>query len=298
MTHQKTLELDSVEQFNNRYGIATRNPYINVVDLSYLGHFQHTPSWYGIHIITCFYDEHIDENQEFVATMKFFAPGQYDPTIVSIDHSIHGWVLAFDDRLAKDTIFENRIRDFAFFNSANTNTIRLKRNEAEIIINCFRSMDIELNNETDYYSSRILMSGIAVLLSISLRYYHRHNQDPKDTRQNIIARLNNILDDYLRQPPSHNKELPTVSSIAKQMGITPNYFGDIVRKYTGNSAHDYIRGFLMKEARRILIYSKLNINTIAYNMGFKYPHHFTRVFKQEYGITPIECRAMHKEGHI
>lgn len=298
MTHRNTIEFDSVESYNAHLGIATRHPFINVIDLSHLEHFHHIPTWYGIHVITCYYDEYIDDHQEYVATMKFFAPGQNDHTKVSIDHPVQGWVLVFNDRLAKDTIFENRIRDFAFFNSTSTNTIRLRRDEAEMINNCFQSMDRELNNEIDFYSSRILMSGIAVLLSISLRYYHRHTQNAKDTQQNIITRLNSILDDYLRQPPSNDKELPTVSSIAKQMGITPNYFGDIVRKHTGSSAHDYIRSFVMKEARRVLIYSKLNINTIAYNMGFKYPHHFTRVFKQEYGITPVECRARYKQEHM
>lgn len=298
MIHQDFIEIDSVEMFNTYRGIVTRHPLVSIIDLSHLTKFHHIPTLYRIHVITCYFDEHTDKGQEFVATMKFFAPGQYDYTKVAIDHSIRGWILAFDDRVAKDTIFENRIRDFAFFSSTNTNTIRLKADEADMIINCFHSMDRELDNEIDHYSSRILISGIAVLLSMSLRYYHRRNQDPKDTRQNIMSRLNDILDGYLRKQPSSEKELPTVSSIAKQIGITPNYFGDIVRKHAGCSAHDYIRGFVMKEARRLLIYSKLNINTIAYNMGYKYPHHFTRVFKQEYGITPIECRLMHKEEHM
>ena len=295
MTHQNIIELDTVERYNDILGIPTRHPLVNIIDLSQFEHIAHVPTMFGIHMIACYYDNNPTASQEFVATMKFFAPGQYDHSNTDINHRVNGWVLVFDDKVAIDTIYENRVRDFSFFNSTKTNTIRLRESEAKMVINCFRSIDMELNNEIDIYSSRILISSIAVLLSISTRYYHQRNQNPKDTRQSVMARLNNILDEYLRKTPSSSKEIPTVSTIAKQMGTTPNYVGDTVRKHAGCSAHDYIRGFVMKEARRLLIYSKLNINTIAYNMGYKYPHHFTRVFKQEYGITPLECRAKHKE---
>jgi AraC-like DNA-binding protein len=86
------------------------------------------------------------------------------------------------------------------------------------------------------------------------------------------------------------QELPTVSSCAEELHISPNYLGDIVRKKLKCSAQQHIRQMVVKEAAHQLRYSSQSIGEIGYNLGFKYPHHFTRVFKQEFGVTPNEYR--------
>lgn len=301
MKEQKVFEINSVEICNKHFGLPTQNPMISIIDFSQFERIEHIPKRFNIYAIflsfSGFGDAHI--NDTIVATISFYSPGQYGQYNSGVSLNPKGLLLIFDEKITKDTIFESRIRDFGFFNSTSNNTIGLSQKEVNMVLNCMRSIEYELNNEIDYYTPRILTSGIAVLLSLSMRYYDRHNKPTGGKgRKNIVAMLNTILDEYLRKPASKDKEIPSVSTIAKQMGITPNYLGDIVRRHAQRSAHDYIRGFIMKEAKRQLIYTNIAINAIAYNMGYKYPHHFTRVFKQEYGITPNEYRTMYQAAYI
>ena len=159
-----------------------------------------------------------------------------------------------------------------------------------MIYNCMCSINEEINNIQDKYSSQILASGIAVLLNVCMRYYERQIQKPHNSALNIIATLNNIMDRYINTPTSVDKEIPTVSSCASEMGLSANYLGDVVRNTIKTSAHNYIQSFIVGEVKRLLEYTNMSIGQIAYHLGFKYPHHLTRVFKKNTGMTPGQFR--------
>jgi AraC-like DNA-binding protein len=74
---------------------------------------------------------------------------------------------------------------------------------------------------------------------------------------------------------------------AQQLFLSPNYFGDLVRELTGDSATSHIRRFLMQRAQQILL-SGASITETAESLGFDYPQHFTRIFKKHFGETPSE----------
>jgi AraC-like DNA-binding protein len=78
---------------------------------------------------------------------------------------------------------------------------------------------------------------------------------------------------------------------ADQFHLSANYFGDMVKKETGKSAQEYIQLKVIDMAKdRILDHSK-SVSEIAYELGFKYPQHFSRFFKQHTGQTPNEYRG-------
>ena len=66
-----------------------------------------------------------------------------------------------------------------------------------------------------------------------------------------------------------------------------NYFGDLIRQLTGESAKQTIRRFLMQRARALLI-SGSTVAETADQLGFEHPQHFTRLFKKFTGVTPTE----------
>ena len=70
----------------------------------------------------------------------------------------------------------------------------------------------------------------------------------------------------------------------------PNYFGDLVKKETGVSAQDYIQTKVIELAKERVFDLSKSMSEIAYEMGFKYPQHFTRLFKQRVGQSPNEYR--------
>jgi AraC family transcriptional activator of pobA len=86
--------------------------------------------------------------------------------------------------------------------------------------------------------------------------------------------------------------LPSVTYCAEKLNLSTNYFGDLIKKETGKSAQEYIQIKLMDVAKEKIFDKNKSVSEIAYELGFKYPQHFTRVFKQRVGCTPNEYRML------
>ena len=294
MDEAKVLEINNIWDHDKFFGVETRNPMISIIDMSQFEYLEHVPKRFGIYAIICYIDGYeFDKEDNLVSAIGFYSPGQYGRLSSGRSNKPKGWILAVDTKLSNDTTLSNRIKELSYFSAQSSILIHLNREETDMISNCMQSLNRELDNPADGYTPHILRAGLSILMNICLRYYDNHNEIISDSRKSIIMRINSYLDNYLRRP-SADKSFPTVASIAKDLGITPNYLGDIVRKHTERSAHDYICRFILREAQHQLQYSNISINNIAYNIGYKYPHHFTRVFKSIYGITPSEYRAKYR----
>ena len=74
--------------------------------------------------------------------------------------------------------------------------------------------------------------------------------------------------------------------------MSANYFGDLIKRETGKSAQEYIQIKIIEIAKDKLYSPDKSINEIAYELGFKYPHHFSRMFKKVVGSSPSDYRLM------
>lgn len=78
----------------------------------------------------------------------------------------------------------------------------------------------------------------------------------------------------------------------EELHLSPNYFGDLVKKETGRSAHDCIQAKIIQVAKEKIFDPNKSLSEIAHELGFKYPRHFTRLFKNKVGYTPKEYRSL------
>ncbi len=76
------------------------------------------------------------------------------------------------------------------------------------------------------------------------------------------------------------------------MHLSANYFGDLIKKETGKSAQEHIQLILIDIAKERIFDISKSISEIAYELGFKHPQHFSRMFKNETGYTPNEYRSL------
>ncbi|RYF11618.1 MAG: AraC family transcriptional regulator, partial [Oxalobacteraceae bacterium] len=86
--------------------------------------------------------------------------------------------------------------------------------------------------------------------------------------------------------------LPSVAYFAGELHLSSNYFGDLIKKETGKSAQEYIQNKIIDIAKDKIFESDKTISEIAYELGFKYPQHFIRLFKGRVGYTPNEYRML------
>ena len=84
--------------------------------------------------------------------------------------------------------------------------------------------------------------------------------------------------------------LPSVAYFADKANLSAGYFGDLIRKETGSSPKDLITLHLIDVAKQRLASTDDDISIIAYDLGFEYPAHFTRLFKKAAGVTPSQYR--------
>lgn len=277
--------LDTIEQCNAYFGIETSHPMVSIIDLTQVRSVSIAEAKLNLYAVVC-----------TSGHVKFYAPGH-----ISMSHNynslnIGGWILIFHPDLLEDTLLARRMSEYAFFDNRGDHALNVSEEETDTITKCILSIREELRNDTDRYSRRILVAGIAVLLSICMRYAERQPALNITSNKNVVARLNTLLN-YRISHPTEDKVLPSVAECARELGIAPNYLGDLVRKQAGCSAKQYIQNYIINEVKLQLSRSTLTVNQIALDLGFKYAHHLTRLFKRMTGITPNEYRKQMQENN-
>jgi AraC family transcriptional activator of pobA len=107
-----------------------------------------------------------------------------------------------------------------------------------------------------------------------------------------LERFEVLLHEYLYSGKIAEEGIPTVAQFAGSLHLSPNYFGDVVKKETGITAQEYIQSRLIEIAKEKLFDYSKSVSEVAYELGFRYPQHFTRLFKQKVGLSPSEFRNM------
>jgi len=74
--------------------------------------------------------------------------------------------------------------------------------------------------------------------------------------------------------------------------LSANYFGDLIKKDTSKSAQDHIQLKLINLAKERIFDTEKSVSQIAFELEFKYPQHFNRMFKKNTGYTPNEYRNL------
>ena len=131
------------------------------------------------------------------------------------------------------------------------------------------------------------ISYISLLLELAARFYERQFHDRSTGKDDIVGRLDTVLERYYAEGLQTDHGIPTVRYCAGELFLSPNYFGDLMKSRTGISAIQYIRNFLMSKARTMLLEGR-PVGETADALGFEYPQHFARMFKKHFGTPPSQ----------
>lgn len=201
--------------------------------------------------------------------------------------SITGWALLFHPDLLHGTPLEKEIKGYSFFDYRVNEALHMTDEEHDILVSLIRQIQDELHKKRDEFQDAILVEYIGLILNFCRRFYNRQFITRKLENSDILAKFEHLLRDYYEEKLQLTLGIPTVQYCADKLCMSSNYFGDMVKRMTGDTASDYIRQYIIQRAKNELATGE-GIAQVAYELGFEYSQHLSRMFKKQVGITPSE----------
>ena len=159
-----------------------------------------------------------------------------------------------------------------------------------MVVELFDRIEEELQHPIDRHSQTLITDAIGLLLDYCMRYYDRQFITRHKVNSDILTAFHQQLREYFVSGHPERNGLPTVAYFADKVCLSPNYFGDLISKESGTTAQRHIQDAVIERSKQLLIETRLPVSEIAYQLGFEYPQHFSRLFKSRTGMTPNEYR--------
>lgn len=296
---QTPVLIDSISQYNQLLGVETTHPLVSVIDLSKanrLRHQRHVFNFYTIFLkeVKCgdiIYGRQRYDYQE--GTVVCLAPGQ----VIGIEDNgktfqPQGWALCFDPEIIRGTHLFSTMHEYTYFSYDVHEALHLSLEERKLFVDCLLKIYTELRHGIDRLSKRLIANNIELLLNYCLRFYERQFITRQHaTESQVLGNFESLLSEYFRSDKLRENGLPSVRWCASQLCLSPNYFGDLVKKETRRTPQDFIHALAISKAKHNLHHTNKTISEIAYDLGFGYPQHFSRLFKAMTGLTPNQYRT-------
>ncbi|MCQ2418923.1 MAG: AraC family transcriptional regulator [Clostridia bacterium] len=139
----------------------------------------------------------------------------------------------------------------------------------------------------DEYSGDMILYQLGRLLIQVLR----SQNGTVDSRLRIPAALNaenDIINRALRYVAEHVREKLSVGIVARGIGVSPSHLTALFHKSMNIAPGEYIRRTKLEESKQLIREGRLNFSQISEALSYSTVHHFSRQFKEKFGITPSE----------
>lgn len=299
----KILNMDSVDLYNKLYGLETLNPLVSVVDLNKATRVMDYNRWnYGIYALYLKMEKACDirygrqhyDYQE--GTVVCFAPGQTAEITLTTDRvQMNVFGILFHPDLLRGTSLGRDIKKYTFFSYEANEALHTSAEERDILMDLLKIIQMELEHGVDKHSRTLLVNHIKLLLNYCMRFYERQFTTRSKVNSDVLTRFERLLDEYFEGEQAEQNGLPTVRYFADKLCLSPNYFGDMLKKETGKTPQEYIQEKVVELAKERMTDSRETVSRIAYSLGFQYPQHLCRLFKKRVGCTPNEFRSRNFE---
>lgn len=293
----KKVERVNIDAYNKYMDVETLHPLVSIIDFSKLSpirSFLFNIDFYAVFLKetkngTFTYGRQYYDYQE--GSIVCVSPGQIiGAEAPSGVFQPQGWGLLFHPDLIVGTPLATKMKKYTFFAYDVNEALHLSERERHIILDCFDKITEELNHPIDNHSQTLISVYIELLLDYCTRFYERQFITREKVNTDLLTRFEKLLFDYFNSGQPRLSGLPTVKYFASELCLSPNYFGDLIKKECRKSAQEYIQDTVISIAKDRLLDTSKSIGQVAEELGFQYLPYFSRMFKKKVGKTPREYR--------
>jgi AraC-like DNA-binding protein len=292
------IRFETISDYNAFNNNETLHPLVSVVHMSKAEPRKAASMYFGFYTVflkevkcgDLRYGKNTYDYQE--GTLVFIAPGQV-VTVDSPDESYQpkGYALVFHPDLIHGTTLGKHIPDYTFFGYQSNEALHVSERERRIVMDCFSKIEYELDHPIDKHSKKLIVDNIELFLNYCVRFYDRQFITRDNVHVGILEKFERLLNDYFETDKPETIGLPSVAYCASALNLSANYFGDLIKRETGKSAQEYIQTKVIDVAKERIFDARKSVAQIAYELGFRYPQHFARLFKQRVGQSPNAYRS-------
>jgi AraC-like DNA-binding protein len=291
-------KFETIRDYNAFNNNETLHPLISVVDLSKADPRQGSRMFFGFYCVflkdvkcgDLTYGKQTYDYQE--GTLVFMSPGQFAGVSSNGEYyQPKGHALVFHKDLLHGSALGKQMYEYSFFGYQSHEALHLSERERNIILDCLGKIKYELEHAIDKHSKKLILTNLELFLNYCTRFYDRQFITRDTVHQGVLEKFEDALNDYFHSEKPQLIGLPSVAYFADAFHLSANYFGDLVKKETGKSAQEYIQLKVIDVAKERVLDRSKSVSEIAYELGFKYPQHFSRFFKQHTDQTPNEYRG-------
>lgn len=226
-------------------------------------------------------------------TLIFSRPGQtlaFGESEES-DANGEGWTLLFHPDLIRTSELGQHIENYSFFSYDAHEALHLSEAERKSLEDILKKIEQEYAEKIDRYSQSLINANIKLLLDYCTRYFDRQFYTRSNQNKDVVTQFEQLLKNYYQSDKPAEEGVPSVSYCGRELGLSPSYLSDLLKKETGRNALEHIHFFIIEKAKTALLASDQPVGQIAYALGFEYPQHFARVFKNKVGLSPSAYRG-------
>jgi len=305
MKKSQPYQIKTISDFHKLLGISTpEHPLISVIDIK---PFEYIPEGLPGTMINGFYNislkrgfkspvkfKYGQQSYDFdEGVLSFMSPGQissFNPQkYASAEQS--GWLLLIHPDFLWNTPLAKKIGQYGFFDYAVNEALFLSEKEESTIMQIVDNIRQEYHNNMDKFSHDIIITQFESLLNYSDRFYQRQFMTRRKTSHEILDRLNEKLVAYFNDAGAMRNGLPTVTYLAGELQVSPDYLTGLLKTLTGMNTQQHIHEKLIEKAKQQLAATNLSVSEIAYQLGFEHSQSFSKLFKAKTNISPLAFRA-------
>lgn len=209
----------------------------------------------------------------------FVAPGQTHSW--NMDEQTLGYQLFFKANFITNHVL---MSEWPIFKQGNFPYIDVSVVQYELIFNEINQLQQEIENK-EAYSTRILNHRLTIMLTLLSRWYHNQwsNHDILSAPHRLIERFSKLLE-------SSYHIAGNVQFYADKLFVTPSYLNTITKRVLGQKVGVLIRERRLLEAKRMLAITTMDVQEIAFFLGYNELAYFSHFFKKHVGVSPSTFR--------